>query len=49
MIARIWHGTVPISKGDEYVELMREMRCPTISIMLARNILGPSNGQVPPM
>jgi hypothetical protein len=28
MIARLWHGMVPISKGDEYFELMREIALP---------------------
>jgi hypothetical protein len=25
MIARIWHGAVPVSKGDEYLDLMRKI------------------------
>lgn len=28
MIARIWHGMVPVSKGDEYLELMRRIALP---------------------
>lgn len=28
MIARIWHGTVPLSKGDEYLALMRKIALP---------------------
>lgn len=28
MIARIWHGMVPISKADEYVDLMRRIALP---------------------
>ena len=25
MIARIWHGMVPVSRGDEYLDLMRRI------------------------
>jgi hypothetical protein len=28
MIARIWHGTVPVSKTDEYLDLMRRIALP---------------------
>jgi hypothetical protein len=28
MIARIWHGMVPISKADEYLDLMRRIALP---------------------
>ena len=28
MIARIWHGMVPVSKGDEYLDLMRGIALP---------------------
>lgn len=28
MIARIWHGMVPVSKGDEYLGLMRRIALP---------------------
>ena len=28
MIARIWHGKVPVSKGDEYLDLMRRIALP---------------------
>jgi len=28
MIARIWHGMVPISKADEYLGLMRSIALP---------------------
>jgi hypothetical protein len=28
MIARIWHGMVPISKADEYLGLMRRIALP---------------------
>jgi len=28
MIARIWHGATPLSKGDEYLKLMREVAIP---------------------
>jgi hypothetical protein len=28
MIARIWHGMVPISKADEYLALMRRIALP---------------------
>jgi hypothetical protein len=28
MIARIWHGMVPVSKGDEYLDLMRRIALP---------------------
>ena len=28
MIARIWHGVVPASKGDEYLSLMRRIALP---------------------
>jgi heme-degrading monooxygenase HmoA len=28
MIARIWHGMVPISKADEYLDLMRSIALP---------------------
>ena len=28
MIARIWHGMVPISKGEEYLDLMRRIALP---------------------
>ena len=28
MIARIWHGVVPTSKADEYLELMRRIALP---------------------
>ncbi|MGA8035176.1 MAG: hypothetical protein WA823_09540 [Candidatus Acidiferrales bacterium] len=28
MIGRIWHGAVPISKADEYLELMRRVALP---------------------
>jgi heme-degrading monooxygenase HmoA len=28
MIARIWHGVVPASKGDEYLDLMRRIALP---------------------
>jgi len=28
MIARIWHGMVPVSKGDDYLELMRRIALP---------------------
>ena len=28
MIARIWHGMVPVSKGDEYLDLMRRIAVP---------------------
>ncbi len=28
MIARIWRGVVPVSKGDEYLELMRRVALP---------------------
>jgi hypothetical protein len=30
MIARIWHGMVPLSKADEYLDLMRGSPCPSI-------------------
>src|ERR1035438_3887508 len=28
MIARIWHGVVPVSKRDEYLDLMRRIALP---------------------
>jgi heme-degrading monooxygenase HmoA len=28
MIARIWHGTTPAAKGDEYLNLMRTVAIP---------------------
>jgi len=28
MIARIWHGMVPVSKGDQYLDLMRRIALP---------------------
>jgi hypothetical protein len=28
MIARIWHGMVPVSKGDDYLELMQRIALP---------------------
>jgi heme-degrading monooxygenase HmoA len=28
MIARVWHGATPLSKGDEYLRLMREVAIP---------------------
>ena len=28
MIARIWHGMVPVSRGDEYLDLMRRIALP---------------------
>ncbi|MHB1958759.1 MAG: hypothetical protein ACYCO5_06980 [Acidobacteriaceae bacterium] len=28
MIARIWHGIVPVSKGQEYLHLMRTIALP---------------------
>lgn len=28
MIARIWHGVVPVSKSDEYLDLMRRIALP---------------------
>ena len=28
MIARIWHGAVPVSKGDAYLDLMRRIALP---------------------
>jgi heme-degrading monooxygenase HmoA len=28
MIARIWHGAVPIAKGDEYLNRMRNVALP---------------------
>ena len=28
MIARIWHGMVPLSKRDEYLDLMRRIALP---------------------
>jgi len=28
MIARIWHGATPLSKGNEYLKLMREVAIP---------------------
>ncbi|MGV9386462.1 antibiotic biosynthesis monooxygenase family protein [Nonomuraea sp. NPDC003707] len=28
MIARIWHGTTPVAKSDEYLRLMREVAIP---------------------
>ena len=28
MIARIWHGMVPLSKGEEYLDLMRRIALP---------------------
>jgi hypothetical protein len=28
MIARIWHGTVPASKADDYLNLMRRIALP---------------------
>ena len=28
MIARIWQGMVPVSKGDEYLDLMRRIALP---------------------
>lgn len=28
MVARIWHGVVPISKADEYLRLMRRIAIP---------------------
>lgn len=28
MIARIWHGIVPVSKSDEYLRLMRTIAIP---------------------
>jgi heme-degrading monooxygenase HmoA len=28
MIARIWHGMVPVSKADEYLGLMRKIALP---------------------
>jgi len=28
MIARIWHGVVPLSKRDEYLDLMRRIALP---------------------
>jgi hypothetical protein len=28
MIARIWHGAVPVSKSDEYLERMRKIALP---------------------
>jgi hypothetical protein len=28
MIARMWHGMVPISKADEYLKLMRRIALP---------------------
>src|SRR5438552_15021225 len=28
MIARLWHGMVPISKADEYLDLMRRIALP---------------------
>ncbi len=28
MIARIWHGTVPVPKGQEYLHLMRTIALP---------------------
>ena len=28
MIARIWHGVVSVSKGDEYLDLMRRIALP---------------------
>ena len=28
MIARIWHGMVPVSKRDEYLDLMRRIALP---------------------
>lgn len=28
MIARIWHGAVPLPKADEYLTLMREVAIP---------------------
>ena len=28
MIARIWHGATRVSKGDEYLRLMREVAIP---------------------
>lgn len=31
MIARMWHGTVPLEKADEYQRLMREVAIPDYS------------------
>jgi hypothetical protein len=28
MIARMWHGMVPVSKGEEYLDLMRRIALP---------------------
>lgn len=28
MIARVWHGTVPIEKSDTYLQLMRDVALP---------------------
>ena len=28
MIARMWHGMVPVSKADEYLDLMRRIALP---------------------
>jgi len=28
MIARIWHGAVPVSKGSDYLDLMRRIALP---------------------
>src|SRR6476659_5645728 len=28
MIARLWHGVVPVSKADEYLDLMRRIALP---------------------
>src|SRR5260370_3466117 len=28
MIARLWHGMVPVSKADEYLDLMRKIALP---------------------
>ena len=28
MIARIWHGAVPVEKGDEYLDRMRKVALP---------------------
>ena len=28
MIARMWHGMVPVAKADEYLRLMREVALP---------------------
>jgi hypothetical protein len=38
MIARIWHGAVPISKGDAYLDLMRRIALP--EYMATRGNLG---------